>query len=305
MSLYGYPQKTNPKLTQLQSDSANGRLFTFNDVISPEATTVPALRKVLTNINNTNNIEFENCITVVDLFKKAGYQTFWISNQVPLGKYDSPNAVIAASADHEYFTSYKNSIKNTNAATGNYFDSDLLPVFQSYFNNDQTYKNMTFFVHLQGSHFYYNDRYPANFNIFKPKKNGDVNSYLNTVVFNDYVVDKLIEQAMKDHFDMVCYFSDHGEDMTYQHNQEHYTRNMSTIPFMVYLSKNYIKEHPELVASLDKNKYTPAMTDNFFQVIQTLASIKSSKYDPSESFLTNGYIQRKRRVLNNSIPYDK
>jgi heptose-I-phosphate ethanolaminephosphotransferase len=301
MNIYGYPQNTSPMLKQINAGGIDGKLFTFDNIISPEATTIPALKKVLTDINNENNIPFEKCVTIVDLFKRAGYNTFWLSNQINLREFDSSNAAVASSTDQSYFTSSKPSIKNN----GNHPDSDLLPVFDSYNKQIKTNDKDVFFVHLQGSHWEYSDRYPTNFDVFKSKKTNDVNSYLNTVLFNDYVVSQLMKKAISDKFDLVCYFSDHGEDMVYQHNPENYTKNMSTIPFMVLLSTKYLKDHSEIADALSKNIHTPAMTDNFFQVIQTLTEIKSTLYDPSSSFISDAYIRKKRKVLNNSIPFDQ
>jgi heptose-I-phosphate ethanolaminephosphotransferase len=300
MNIYGYSKNTTPMLKQIDSGSIDGKLFTFDNIISPEATTIPALKKVLTDINNENNIPFEKCVTIVDLFKRAGYNTFWLSNQVNLREFDSSNAAVSSSADQNYFTSSKPSIKNN----GNHFDSELLPLVDAYNKQFKTSNKEVFFIHLQGSHWNYSDRYPANFNVFKSKKTNDVDSYLNTVLFNVYIVSQLMKKAISNKFDLVCYFSDHGEDMVYQHNPENYTKNMSTIPFMVLLSTKYLKDHNEIADELSKNTHTPAMTDNFFQVIQTLTEIKSTLYDPSASFISDSYIRKKRKVLDNSIPFD-
>jgi heptose-I-phosphate ethanolaminephosphotransferase len=304
MSLYGYPKNTTPNLVRLASDSSNGKLYYFTNIISPEATTVPALRKVLTNINNENNIPFDKCITIVDLFKKAGYESFWISNQEPMGKFDTPNAVIASSADHTYFTAYKNDIKNKNASTGDYFDSELFNVFNG-FEAKSDNKKQVFFVHLMGSHFYYKDRYPASFNAFHSKKDMDTSSYLNTVYYNDYIVSHFIQLAQKNNFDVVCYFSDHGEDMKYQHNPENYTREMSSVPFLVFLSNPYRVKHPALNNDMDKNKNVKGMTDTFLQDIQLICGFKSSILNPTKAFVSGQYVFKKRKVVNNSIAYDK
>jgi len=305
MSLYGYKRNTTPNLLRLAADTSNGKLYYFSDVISPEATTVPALRKVLTNINNENNLPFDKCITIIDLFKKAGYQSYWLSNQAPMGKYDTPNAIIASSSDHTYFTASKNDIKNNNASTGNYLDSELFNVFNHFEGDAKPQQKQVFFIHLMGSHFYYNDRYPASYNIFNSKKDMDTSSYLNTVAYNDFIVSHFMQLAKNDGFDVVCYFSDHGEDLKYQHNQENYTRNMSVIPFIVYLSNNYKTTHPELNHELVKNKNTPGMTDNFFQDIQLICNFNSSLFNPRESFISDSYLRVKRRVVNNTILYDK
>jgi heptose-I-phosphate ethanolaminephosphotransferase len=303
MSLYGYPKNTTPNLLALSKEAKLGKLFYFDNVISPEATTVPALKKILTNINNENNIPFTQAVSLVDLYKKAGFETFWISNQAQLGKNDTPNAVISASADHVYFASNHNSIKEENIASGNYYDEDLLPVFNQ-FSKEQKQDKQIYFIHLMGSHWFYGQRYPPAFNIFKTDKMDDLNSYLNTVLYNDMIVSSLIKMAQEKGFDEVCYFSDHGEDMKNQHNQEKYTKEMSVIPLMFYLSNNYLSTHPDLEKQLIKNKHTPAMTDNLFHVLQNVSGFSSSLYKGQDSFLSDEYIIKKRSVVDNTIPFD-
>ena len=83
-----------------------------------------------------------------------------------------------------------------------------------------------YFVYLMGSHWNYEDRYPKEFEVFKIQ-NSNVDKYLNTVYYNNWVVGKLIGIGKKNGIDLVCYFSDHGEDLKTQHNQENYTREMS------------------------------------------------------------------------------
>lgn len=304
MSLYGYLKNTTPQLSALAKDTANGKLFYFDNVISPEVTTVPSLKKILTNINNENNIPFTKAVSLVDLYKKAGFETFWISNQAQLGKNDTPNAVISASADQVYFTSSNNSIKKDNVASGNNFDEDLLPVFNQ-FSHQQKQEKQIYFIHLMGSHWFYGQRYPASFNIFKTAKMDDLNSYLNSVLYNDMVVSKLIKMAQEAGFDEVCYFSDHGEDMKNQHNVEKYTKEMSVVPLIFYLSNQYLATNPELETKLLKNKQTPAMTDNLFHVLQTVSGFSSSLFDSKNSFLSDDYVIKKRKVFNNSIPFDQ
>ena len=303
MSLYGYPKNTTPNLLRLSSDSSKGKLYPFTNIISPETTTFIAIRKVLSNINNENNIPFDKSVTIVDLFKKAGYQSFWISNQAPLGSYEAPISIIALNADHVYFTAQKKHIVSNNVITGGYYDGELLDAFNNFESKADTRKQV-FFIHLMGSHWNYPDRYPASFNVFH---DGNVNqsTYLNTIYYNDYIVSHLIQLAQQNKFDVVCYFSDHGEDMNYAHNSENYTPDMSTIPFMVYLSNQYRAKHQDLDRNLKKNKDIKGMTDNFFQDIQLLSGFKSSMLNPAEAFVSDKYVFKKRSVVDNSIPFDK
>ena len=302
MSLYGYERETNPELTKLSSDTAKGRLLVFKDVITPEVNTVPALRKVLTNINNRNNISFEKSVTIMDIFEKAGYETYWFSNQTPLGKHDTPTSVIASSANKVYFTAFEDSIKNSKISSGEHYDDFLIGVLKRDLK-DTTHLKKLYFVHLQGSHWNYADRYPSSFDVFKTA-NSHLNQYLNSVFYNDLVVANLMKLAQENNVDIVYYFSDHGEDLAFGHNEENYQPGMVRIPFLVYLSNDFVVKKKEYYQQLLKKRNVAGMTDNFFQDIQSISGVKSSLFIPEESFTTDKYIKRKRFVVDKRFSYD-
>lgn len=304
MSLYGYHKDTTPNLMKLESDSSNGKLFKFTRIISPEATTVESLQKVLTSINNENNLPFERSVSLIDLFEKAGYESFWISNQAPFGVFDTPTAAIASQADHVYFTASRDNIKNTNATSGNYYDGDLLEVFDGYISEAKPDKKQIYFIHLAGNHFFYQDRYPEEFAFFDEKEEGYTNTYLNSVRYNDWVVSNFIKIGQKYNVDLLCYFADHGEDMKYQHNKEKFKPGMVKIPFLVYLSNEYASKRKELPVALKKNRDQKGMTDDLFHDIQVMTGVKSSLFNPENSFISDQYIKKDRKVLNNSIDFD-
>ena len=302
MSLYGYEKDTNPELIKLSLDTAHGRLLIFEDVITPEVNTVPALRKVLTNINNRNNISFEKSVTIMDLFEKAGYKTLWYSNQLPLGKHDTPTSVIASSANKVYFTAFQDSIKNNKISLGEYYDDYLLGVLKEDLK-ETTHLKKLYFVHLEGSHWNYADRYPPNFNVFKTADN-HLNQYLNSVLYNDWVVANLMKLAQKNKVDIVYYFSDHGEDLAYGHNQEKFSPGMARIPFLVYFSNDYVVKNSKHYQGILKKIKAAGMTDNFFHDIQAISGVKSSLFEPKESFVTEQYIKITRSVVDNRFTYD-
>lgn len=305
MGLYGYNRNTTPNLSRMLSDSSgNGSLFVFDNVISPEVYTVPALSKVLTNTNNQNEIPFEKSVSIIDLFKKANFETYWISNQAPLGKNDTPISVISHSADSLYFSASEKN-KNDGAPLGTYYDGVLLKPFRNIISQKQGNKNQIYFIHLMGSHVNYEDRYPSNFNVFKIPEPKNAHLYLNSIIYGDWVVSSIINIANENNVDVVCYFSDHGDELGYGHNPSNYKRGMSLVPFVVYLSKEYAGKNPDLVKQLIANKHTPAMTDNFFNDIQGISGISSSLYEPNNSFISNQYIFQKRFVVNKTIPFDE
>lgn len=305
MSVYGFKKATTPYLKKLEGDTSYGKLFLFNDVISPDVTTVKSLKKVLTNIDNHNDVEFEAAVSVVDLFKKSGYKVFWLSNQAPLRDFDTPVAFIGSSADSVYYTINKDVNHKENVVANNHYDFQLVDSFKGSIQKEAPDKKQVYFIHLQGSHFNYEDRYPAEFNIFKNSGSRVEDRYLNTVLYNDWVVSQIMEVAKSHDADIVCYFSDHGEDLVYNHNQENYTPGMATIPFMVYMANSYLKANPLINEAMQLNKNTPAMTDNFFNDLHIMTGIRSSLYEPEKSFLSKDYIKRKRVIVDNKISYDK
>jgi heptose-I-phosphate ethanolaminephosphotransferase len=306
MSLYGYNRNSSPNLLNMSKDTlSKGKLYVFNNVISPEVNTVPTLEKVLTNINNQHPIEFVKSVSLLDLYKKAGYETFWLSNQAPLGEHDTPIAVIASSATKQYFTTRSNIADNEGAPKGTYYDGALLQPFKQFISEGKGAKKQVYFIHLMGSHVNYEDRYPERFNVFKEKEINNVNLYLNSIRYNDWLVSNIIKIGKENQADVICYFSDHGDEMGWGHSSETYKTGMSLIPFMVYLSDDYMKKNPAIAKQLMKNKNTPGMTDNFFNDIQGITGLKSSLYNQNESFISDQYKVLKRRVINNSIPFDK
>lgn len=146
MSLYGYPKNTTPKLLALSKEAKLGKLFYFDNIISPEATTVPALKKILTNISTKNNIPFIKVVSMIDLYKKVGFETFWIRIQAQLGMNDTHNAIISNLANHVYFRSNYNNIKKEYVAYGNYYDEDLLPVFNQFSKEQKQEKSYISFT---------------------------------------------------------------------------------------------------------------------------------------------------------------
>jgi heptose-I-phosphate ethanolaminephosphotransferase len=302
MSLYGFEENTTPNLLKLSSDTLEGRLIYFNDIISTEVTTVKSLQKVLTTVTENNEISFFDSFTIIDLFNKAGYKSFWLSNDYPLGEFHTSTSVIANSADSVYFTISKKSLKARDIIFEDYHDGDLIEVFDNIISYSDPQEKQIFFLHLLGSHQSYEDKYPLEFNHFKSKdKNKD--HYLNSVLYNDWVINQFIEIAKKNDVGIVSYFSDHGEDIIYGHNPENFTNDMCEIPFMFYLSDSYVSNNPDLYNRLIERTEMGGTSTNFIHDIQELSGVKASFFDSSLSLISNDFIKKERYVLNDRVLY--
>ena len=94
MSLYGYPRDTNPLLS-----ARRGELSVYTDVVSPQVHTIPVLRAALTFADWDHPERLTTYPSLIELFNRAGFETYVISNQPLLDGSSSYDAFLKL-ADH-------------------------------------------------------------------------------------------------------------------------------------------------------------------------------------------------------------
>jgi glucan phosphoethanolaminetransferase (alkaline phosphatase superfamily) len=100
----------------------NRELYYFSMRISNHTHTVPALTYALSEKNQYNTMRLEDAYSIIEIAKAAGYDTWWISNQLKYGAYDTPIAEMASTVDHEVWI-------NTHAGKlvkTSYYDEELV-----------------------------------------------------------------------------------------------------------------------------------------------------------------------------------
>lgn len=292
MGLYGYNKETTPRLTNL-SDS----LYVYKDVISSHVYTTASIYDIFTLANYENNLP---AFTLIDYIKDAGYKTYWLSNQRPVGFHDNIVSRLASSSDETLFLSYNDYRHNT------LYDDVLLPKLEEKIAQNG---KKVIFLHIIGTHYDYANRYPKEYEKFKLNKkdrNRDIiNSYDNAVLYNDYVVSEVIKLVKnKTKKSAVLYFSDHGEEVFdtsdfFGHFQDKPTTGMYQIPFLMYLSPDYDK--PEDFEVKTDRAY---MLDDFPHSLTHLLGIESEFLDKRRSVFSSNFSKRPR-IVQDSIDYDK
>ncbi len=303
MQIYGYGRKTNPLLTEIKNE-----LFVFADVITPNVHTITAIEKILTLSDAKIANKKENG-SVIQLANQAGFKTYWISNQKPVGYYESIPTLIGSAAKIKKFI-----------ATDNYnydiYDESLLPFIEKALQEKHAKKII--FIHLIGTHVSYHKRYPKKYNVFnnefdklmfKHKKAIEyVNTYDNAVLYNDYIVRSIIEKVRKKDINgYVLYFSDHGDEVFdtidfIGHNEYHGTKPMYEVPFVLWLSEKYKKNNPSYLTinSMLDRKYS---LENFIHSFSDLSLIKFDSLNLSKSIFNSNFIYRPR-IIKKNINYD-
>lgn len=306
-SLYGYFRETNPELQKLKN---NNELFIFDDVICSHGTTRESLQKVLTLKDSVNNYKFYETPSILDLFKAAGFKTYWISNQESYGTIGNVVATIASKADEIKYTE----IINQESRKFKKYDESVLPLLDKVLSDKNQRKFIV--IHLMGNHMQYKERVPEKFKIFtdidknfnnwQKNKVKIVNDYDNSVLYVDYLISEIISKIEKENKkSYVLYFSDHGEEIYDSkdfmgHGQSDVNKYVAEVPFVIWLSEKYkqdIDKIKEIYDSLE-NSY---ITEDIPYTLMDLSYINWADFDSEKSIINKNFKEKDR--YHNGIKY--
>ncbi len=305
MQIYGYARNTTPKLSKIKDS-----LLVFTDVITPHTHTITALDKILT-LKDLKNPDKKDNTSLVQLANQAGFYTYWISNQRPVGMYESIPSLIGKAAQNTIFT-------NSKDYTNYVYDAKILPELEKALSS--LHKKKIIFIHLMGTHSGYKKRYPKEFNVFTDSKNikttnnssvaiSRINQYDNANLYNDYIVSEIIKRVKnKNTNSYVLYFSDHGDEVYDTldfcgHNEWRGTKSMHEVPFILWLSEKYKRENPN-VKNWKNYTNRSYLLDDFAHSFAELSAIKFSELDTVKSIFNTNF-KPKKRILANGKNYDE
>ncbi|MFD2588217.1 phosphoethanolamine transferase [Croceitalea marina] len=311
MSLYGSKVDTNPKL------SNRNDIIKYTDVVSGYNYTIHSVPAMLSQSNLENKLSVAESIDLLDIFHSAGFETFWISNQSPIGMLDNVISAIARKSDYTQFVN-TNGSSSGEAFFSRAHDGDLLEPFESILKRSGNRKFIV--LHLMGSHHTYNKRYPPSFERFKggkSKKERLIDEYHNSIYYNDFVVDSILSTlnkytlSEKGHISSAIYLSDHGENVYDETNRvgHGYSKEMPKIlveiPFIVWLSSEYMKKNKNITSTILGNKNMPYVSDDFFHSVIDINNIKSPLLDETKSVFNKKFNHNRKRVLIDGKDYDR
>lgn len=274
--------------TPWQSEEAsNPNFIFFNHAYSSYVQTVPTLERALTERNQYDDAPFLQSANIMDVAKKAGYTTYWLSNQGVYGEYDTAISLIAKTSDHTKWAheSYMFSDK---------YDGVLLPLLQEVPKDTPNF----IVIHIMGSHIYYNDRYPHEFSKWKvgevPK---GMEAYANSQLYTDWVLKSIYNYA-KEHLNLqaMIYFSDHGESLHLSHNPDIFDFDMARIPFWIYLSPQYQAAYPATAQLLRQREHQYFTNDLLYDTVSGLLQAPSNRYDAHRDLSNPAYKYNKNNL---------
>jgi glucan phosphoethanolaminetransferase (alkaline phosphatase superfamily) len=281
-SLFGYSRGTTPRLDAMRAD-----LFLFNRVTSNATNTILSVPLALTRAAPATHSVARSEKSIITLLKQAGFATYWISNQARSDALDNPISQIALEADH---VSFPQDMQPSERSGG--FDSNLQLRLNETLARLTGNAKAVIFLHMEGSHFGYKERYPASFSHFRAGRDAPrvlperemrlVDEYDNSVYFTDSNIRGIIDRLARCRCKAgLVFFSDHGErlfdhgltDSDFGHGFPTVSRQEIEVPFFMWLSSAYQEANPLLVTRLKANAHSAVELHSVFETIVDLTSV--------------------------------
>jgi heptose-I-phosphate ethanolaminephosphotransferase len=324
--LYGYEKKNTPRQVKMEK---SGRLVKFNDVMAPWNLTSFVFKHLMTTYTVGDNGDWCDYPLFCQLFRKAGYQVNFLTNQfLPHAK----DAIFDVSGgffiNDEILSKVQFDVRNEET---HLWDEDLLKDHARLIAPPEgvvdtvSVPSLTIF-HLMGQHVNYRIRCPKQKmkffqedydcpqNTQKEKRN--IAFYDCAVWYNDSVVGAIVDRFKNDDA-IIIYFPDHGDEVYGPGSLHHCGRNHTTnitkniaqqeyeIPMWFYCTKKYAKRHPDIVVAIKKAKNKPFMTDAMSHLLLGLAGIKCKAYRPQLDLLSPQYNEKRQRLMQHLVDYDE
>ncbi len=298
LSLYGYPRQTSPRLQEIRNE-----LLVYDNVVANIPYTIEALSTTLTFTNPEKLNEAFRNMNLLTMMKKAGFKTYWITNQQTLTQRNTMLTAFARLCDERVF------LNNNRRQNSSSYDEVVLEPFAKALTDPSPRKLIV--VHLLGAHFAYQYRYPENFAVFDKETPPTglaqtaeqrllYNQYDNAVRYNDHVVRELIDSLRaRDPYGFLLYFADHGEEVFdvrdfNGRNMGNPTVNMYEVPFLLWPSPRWSASRDMQALAATVNR--PVSLSSLMHGWCSLASIDYNQCKSQKSLFSQDFVAQQRWV---------
>lgn len=256
-----------------KAQKANADFIFFDKAYANFPNTVMAVTQALTSSNQYNKLPLKDAADILDVAKKAGYKTYWLSMQNKSTVSDAGVTVLAERA---------NTVKWLHGP-----DEAVLQELQQISEKENNF----IVIHLNGSHFRYDRRVPESFikNHHLPTSSKE-DYYDNSLQYTDYVLQQIYEYGKNHmHLQAIIYVSDHGENMEYTHTSSPFHFDMVRIPLWIYLSPAYAQTYPATKESLQNHAHDIFTNDLMFEFLSGIIQAPSNFYHAEYDLSSPGY----------------
>lgn len=301
-SLNGYERETNPLLKNMPN------LVSMADMITSVSATRLSVPVILSRKTATQSLKagFSEK-SFLTAYNEAGFKTWWLSNQISFGQYDTPISVFAKEAQVVQFMNLGGFTNESN------YDHILFDPFKTALADPARKKLIV--LHTLGSHWNYSHRHPAEFDKWKPSLFGVNkpaytnlklkpqinNSYDNTILYTDWFLANLLNRLREQERQAsLIYVADHGQTL-YDGScnlafHGHNTQFEFHVPALVWYSDRYAAAHPDKIKRLKRNHKARLSTENIFHTLLDMGEIRYPGERLERSFLSKKFKPHTRYV---------
>lgn len=296
--IYGYERNTTPRLSEMTN------LVAFSDVLTQSNATHKSVPLILSAVSAKNADSIYKQKSIITAFKEAGFKTAFFSNQRP---NRSLIDFFAEEADICLFLK-----ENITEEEFNPYDEELVKHLEKLLQQND--KKLFVVLHTYGSHFNYQERYPRKMAQFSPDEIVDVrlkdrqnlvNAFDNTIYYTDYVLGMIVDKLSETGADAaMMYISDHGEDIfdddrhLFLHSSPVPSYYQMHVPFVIWLSDNYISRYPQVLSIAEKNKASGISSNVVFHSLLSVGGIETSYLNNTLSVVDPTFTVSPRHYLN-------
>lgn len=312
--LYGYPLPTTPYQNTLYK---TGKLVPFTNVITSWNMTCESFEDMFSLYAVGDKGNWYDYPFFTTMFRQAGYNVFFLSNQFVMNPSESFSAFIEdIFINDKEISELQFSHRNENIHP---YDMGLLDDYQKMKKLSSAHNLWIF--HTMGLHAKFSERYPSEWKKFtladyhrpdlSEEQLEELTDYDNAILYNDYFLNAIIN-AFKDKETVLVFLSDHGERVF--DNSAEFGRNLSwnandikqqfEIPFWLYFTDAYCEKHPDIVKTAIGVSNKRYMTDILSHTLINLAGIRSKYYQPRYDILNPAYHEKRKRIIRNQRDFD-
>jgi len=325
MSIYNYFRNTTPKLKERQKD-----IVVFNDIISTHSHTTQSLSDALVLNNRINRDSIYNKADLINVIKKAGFTTSWLSNQNATGVWDNVVSVASREADNVKFhsSSYGREFFR------DVYDHALVDTLRETLNKNSTRQFVV--MHTMAGHFPYCGLLPEEFmsktNSFEvkideavygmalsglsnnPNKEEitkqyreSVDCYDSAMIYIDSMLSEIMDEVSQlDKPSLVVYVADHGEAplLNSGHESRMHSHFHVEVPFIVYPNEAYKTLYPEKFKSMKNNVDEKGSLIDLSYTLLGMLNVQGVDEANTRNITSNDYIDFNRATMHEKVLYD-
>ena len=313
-SLYGYNKQTYPLLEKMRDS-----LCIQQDVITPKNATYVVFQEILSVSSSDTNNQWFDAPLFPAIFKDAGWNVVFCSNQIQNAKKVDEDTFSTA------IESFLNNIEISNACftTRNrskfQYDSQMLDsLLVNKTQNIDSTKPSLYIINLMGQHVAYDARFPKEHTFFKvsdyddrkdlsQRQKQDVADYDNACRENDLQIYRIL-QSFAEEDAIIIYMSDHGEEV--HDYRDHIGRSYDLsgnpsiayhcqidIPFIVYMTESYKRNHSEKAEQVRTSVNRPFMIDDICHLLFYLGEVDTQWFNPSRCLIHPEFNAKRKRII--------